>query len=311
MRALRKNPADRFQRIEELQALLVDELRAAGASSVETLLDSGRLRRLARADRPERRRARGALATRDEVDAYERHLRRTRYGAVGAAGGRPRRRRASGRGAARRPATRDARRGVEIEPNDTAGRGDAHPVRPADDRARSASASTRPTATATSTRSTCPPRGAGARRVLRLRLTALPNIAVCTMLYRAGFADPVGQYCVGPPRPRSRHPRARARARAATSSPSSRTWTRTAARRPTSTRTSPTRTRCWWRARRPERGDHLSTKLLSAATTTPTMLSPAMRPDAIGTTSAAARCPSCATRSPPRDGAPRNIESGW
>ena len=43
------------------------------------------------------------------------------------------------------------------------------------------------------------PAGAGGRSFLRLRVSALPNIAMCTMLYRPGFADAVGQYCVGRP----------------------------------------------------------------------------------------------------------------
>lgn len=53
---------------------------------------------------------------------------------------------------------------------------------------------------------------------------------------------------------------------------------------------------------------YLSTKLFSAATTTPTRLSPAMSPDATGTTYASAlplREPTIAAMA-----APRNIESG-
>ena len=48
LRALRKDPAERFQRVEDLQAAVVGELSELGSSGVEALLDSGAIRRLER-----------------------------------------------------------------------------------------------------------------------------------------------------------------------------------------------------------------------------------------------------------------------
>ncbi|MEO7331104.1 MAG: serine/threonine-protein kinase, partial [Minicystis sp.] len=123
LKALSKNAGERFQRVEELQAELVDEMRALGTSSVEDLLDSGQLRKLARVSSGSAThsavQAAAEIATRDEVEAYERKLRRQRYGALGFAAivalG------ALG-GAAKLVMleTRVVFNGVEIEPNDSA-----------------------------------------------------------------------------------------------------------------------------------------------------------------------------------------------
>jgi hypothetical protein len=78
MRSLKKDPAERFQRIEDLQAAVVAELAELGTSGIETLLDSGALRRLAKPSQPHEEK--DALATRDELESYERKLRRTRLG---------------------------------------------------------------------------------------------------------------------------------------------------------------------------------------------------------------------------------------
>ncbi|MFT3770751.1 MAG: serine/threonine-protein kinase [Minicystis sp.] len=196
MRALSKRPADRFQRIEDLQKAIVDEICAAGSAGVESLLDTARLRRLVRTAEPSLGDTRTlAPATRDEVDAYERKLRRTRYGAAGVALSLM----AAAGVAASLYVQREARfAGVEIEPNDTAA--DATPL-PLGQAVRGHLGrrldalhgdrdfyafdlpATRP----------------GARAFLQLRVGALPNMPMCTMLYRPGFADAVGQYCVGRP----------------------------------------------------------------------------------------------------------------
>ncbi len=91
LKALQKDPEQRWQKIEELQAALVEEVRSISSSSVDNLLDSGQLRRLAKvASETEMKSMTGRvapapLATRDELVAYERKLRRTKYTAIGSA----------------------------------------------------------------------------------------------------------------------------------------------------------------------------------------------------------------------------------
>jgi len=80
LRALEKDPADRFQRVEDMQAAVLAELTELGTSGIETLLDSGALRRLAKPVQAAEAVDAPALATRNEVEAYERKLRRTRIG---------------------------------------------------------------------------------------------------------------------------------------------------------------------------------------------------------------------------------------
>jgi eukaryotic-like serine/threonine-protein kinase len=201
MRALRKDPGDRFATVEALQALLVEELRVAASasaassltSSLETLLDPSRLRRAARPEPGGDAALRGALATRDEVDAYERSLRRKRYGTAGAAAGLALA--AAGAGASFL-VPRDT--GVEIEPNDTAAEATPLPL----GRAMTGRLGKRLDEShgdrdfyAFELPATSP----GAPGFLRLRVSALPSIATCAMLYRPGFADAVGQYCAGRP----------------------------------------------------------------------------------------------------------------
>jgi hypothetical protein len=131
------------------------------------------------------------VATRDEVDAYERRLRRKWFGAllaalfvvsalssvaVGAAFGGP------------------SFEGEEVEPNNTAAEATKIPL------GRTARAHLGPRID----------REHGDRDfyafevterepVVALRVSALPNIAMCTLLYRRGLAEAIGQYCVGAP----------------------------------------------------------------------------------------------------------------
>ena len=189
MRAMEKRPADRFPRIEELQAVLVEALRAAGSSSVESLLDPGALA----ADVATHREA---LATRDEVDAYERKLRRTRWGAAftatallaGAAGAAlalvlPRAPRVSG---------------SEIEPNNTGA--EATPLSVGRPMIGQLGKRIDPTHGDRDFYGfDLPGAPAGEDSVVSIRVSALPNMAMCTVVYRAGFADPAGTYCVGRP----------------------------------------------------------------------------------------------------------------
>jgi serine/threonine protein kinase len=75
MRALAKSPAERFARVEELQAAVLEELRAQGSSRVDELLDSTLLRKMS-AERTSGPTPGPALATRDELEHYERSLKR-------------------------------------------------------------------------------------------------------------------------------------------------------------------------------------------------------------------------------------------
>ena len=84
-RRSQKDPADRCQKIEELQAALVEEVQEhLDLRASMDLLDSGQLRRLAKVAAETEmkpmvgRAAPAPLATRDEVLAYERKLRRQR-----------------------------------------------------------------------------------------------------------------------------------------------------------------------------------------------------------------------------------------
>jgi eukaryotic-like serine/threonine-protein kinase len=195
MRALSKSPDARFQTVKELQVLLAGELDAAGSSSVAMLLDSGELRRLTLSSEPAYTDVGAcALATRDEVDAYERKLRRSRHGSVIAG--------AALFAAAALGASvvvpRAGFTGAEIEPNDTAADATVIPLG-------------RPVSGHLGKRIDeshgdrdfyafdLPASAPGAKARVRIRVSAIPNLPMCTMLYRSGFPDALGQYCVGRP----------------------------------------------------------------------------------------------------------------
>jgi eukaryotic-like serine/threonine-protein kinase len=208
MKALAKSPEARYQSAEELQAALVAETEAAGASSVEALLSSASVRGLALAtgdtaaggSAGESALNQRAIATRDEVEAYERKLRRKRYGAlvfmalvVVALGA------AAVQLVVLTP--KDEFTGVEREPNNTPGEANPLPLGRSVsgflgkrlDPARSdrdfyafdvpPEASTGPTGAV----------------LLSLRTSALPNMAMCTFLYKQGLSTVMGRYCVGRP----------------------------------------------------------------------------------------------------------------
>jgi hypothetical protein len=162
---------------------------------VENLLDPDRLRRIARLD-GDHLGGPAALATRDEVDAYERELRRKRFGAAGMAAGLALA--VAGVGAAVL-VPREARPSeVEIEPNDTAAEATpltlGRPVHGTLGRRLDATHGDRDFYAFD-----LPAAAPGAPTLLRLRVSALSSIATCTLLYRAGFPDPVGRYCAGRP----------------------------------------------------------------------------------------------------------------
>lgn len=195
LKALSKNPADRYQRVDDLQAALVDEVRAAGTSSVEDLLDSGQLRRLTRVSSTD---VQGAvakveIATRDEVEHYERKLRRQRWGALASIGVF-----LAGLGAGGVKLFFHERaeltRGREIEPNDSAREATRMPFGSSIEgylgKRREVGKGDR------DFYAVDVPREAA---VVSLKVTALPNFAMCTLLYRQGFDSALGQYCVGRP----------------------------------------------------------------------------------------------------------------
>jgi serine/threonine-protein kinase len=210
LRALCKDPAERWQRVEDLQAALIGEVRSAGISSVDELLESDALRRLAKvvvhaaSETSAVVGAPAALATRDEIEAYERKLRRQRYSALGfvgalavvAAG-------ASIELFANRPVEFT---GLETEPNNRASEANALPL------GRSVTGHVGKRLDATSSdvdfyAFDVPAAGAdagggevpGGARVVSLKVTALPNFATCTMLFRAGLSSALYQFCVGRP----------------------------------------------------------------------------------------------------------------
>jgi hypothetical protein len=195
MRSLLKNPADRFQRVEDLQAAIVDQMRELGRDSVETLLDSGAVRQLENVPVQASDPGRAEIATRDEVERYERKLRRQRYSVyavlavmlLGAGGA------AAKLSTWRTPAFT----GAEVEPNDLAGEATPVPfgrtVRGQLGRRLDAAHGDRDFFAV----DVPAPRGGEPTTYVKIQVTGLPNIPMCTMLYRPGLSTALGQYCVG------------------------------------------------------------------------------------------------------------------
>jgi serine/threonine-protein kinase len=206
LKALSKNPADRFQRVEDLQLALVEEIRQLGTSSVDNLLDSGALRRLANVAQKEAEALSQIagitapaveIATRDEVEAYERKLRRQRYGALGVVAALLI---AVGAGGAHMVMRHEAMpkfAGSEIEPNNGPGEATVVPI------GRTAAGMLGRRIDLThSDRDFFAfdvERTPDQQSYVSVRLGGLPNMATCALLYRQGMASAVGQYCVGRP----------------------------------------------------------------------------------------------------------------
>ena len=198
MKAMEISADDRYASIEALQGALVEEIETEGSSSVERLLDSGWVRRIARTRvhivrrEPEED---AAYATRDEVDAYEQKLRRRRWGATALI--------AAGLALAIGAVTsawlgRDRPfAGVELEPNDTAAEATPLPL----GHTVVAKLGKRIDATHGDRDFFVVdvPASDGERTNVRLRLGSLPNIPLCALLYKASVPDPLGQYCAGKP----------------------------------------------------------------------------------------------------------------
>jgi serine/threonine-protein kinase len=189
MKALAKDPIERFQSAEELGAAVAREVEAAGSSSVHRFLDPVRVQSLA--DRALRTPLPGApaLATRDDVDAYERGLRRRRFGLIGFGAALAVLAAAGVAYAAFSPPRFD---GLEVEPNDTPAQATPLPL----GRVVSGRLGAR-IDPATSDRDFYSFDVAAARPFVRLRLGALPTMSTCAVLYRQGLAQPAGRYCSG------------------------------------------------------------------------------------------------------------------
>jgi serine/threonine-protein kinase len=201
LKALEKSSADRFQKIEELQSALIDEVRALGLSSVVDLLDSGQVRKLSRissASDPNAPKIAAAVevATRDEVERYERKLRRQRWVASAFGGAL-----LAGAGVVGYKLYEHERaeltRGLEIEPNDTPAEATPLPF----GSAVTGHLGRRIDATHGDRDfyAVEVPAAPAERAVVSLKVTALPNFGMCTLLYRQGFDSALGQYCVGRP----------------------------------------------------------------------------------------------------------------
>lgn len=186
MRALIKDPTARTQSVQALQQALVSELAHGGTSSLERLLDSHEMRKLAEAG--------AGAATRDEVEAYERKLRtRGRFawillGVSLACGGLVLAR--LWRDMNRAPAFA----GRELEPNDAASLANAVPFG-AKVSAQLGKRLDRERSDRDFFRMDVPRDGS----VLKIELTSLPNLASCLSIYAVGSESALGRYCSGAP----------------------------------------------------------------------------------------------------------------
>ena len=196
-RCLEKSPEDRYQRVEDLQAALIEHLAELGQSGVDSLvnarmpslqdLSGARVEGMSRTLLHE-------VATRDEVAAFQRKLARQRWLSLGvlglllvglAYGGL----RAYGRATAK-----PAFAGWEMEPNSQASEATEVPfgktvhgmLGKRIDLERSDRDFYRIEV----------PQDAG---LVSVSCSGLPNMAICLWLYRQGEVDPRGRYCTGRP----------------------------------------------------------------------------------------------------------------
>ncbi len=186
LKALQKDPERRYQSVRDLQQALVDELRGAGQSSVDLLLDSKQMRELASADEE--------AATRGEIERYERRLKRRGQYAMGVFGlvivG-------LGFGGYRIwTATSNSHEfsGTEVEPNNSPGTATPLPFG-SEVRGQIGRRIDRNQSDRDFYRVTVP----SGTQAVSLETTALPNMALCTLVYRVGLDTPLGRYCPGTP----------------------------------------------------------------------------------------------------------------
>jgi len=185
--ALAKDPSRRFRSVLALQEALVAELAGGDRETVSVLLDSGELRKLTRAEGED-------VATRDEVERYERTLRRRGVFAWSLSGIALL---AALVGGARVYSTLTAPpsfQGFELEPNNAASEARMLPF-PLDVRGRLGRRLDRERSDRDFFKVPIP---AGSETV-HLAFEPLPNLASCLWLYAPNSDDPFGRYCTGSP----------------------------------------------------------------------------------------------------------------
>jgi serine/threonine-protein kinase len=208
-RCMAKDPAERFQTVEELRALLMRELLALPLSSDDriSLGDSSEGGGKTSAVKAARARARAGavtmptpevtktqIATRQELEGYERKLRRARYGAwallaVVLAGG------AATLGYGWYEGRERLAQGREREPNDQAAT--ANSIRLGNKVAGLLGRRLDPAAGDRDFYAfEVPPDGAA---MLSVSVSGLRNMPLCALLYRESLEQPIGQYCTGWP----------------------------------------------------------------------------------------------------------------
>ena len=182
--ALSKNPTDRFPTAAALQSALLDELRGTGGS-VELLLDSSQLRGLTEDEQ---------AATRDEVERYERKLRRRSYFTWGLAGLALL---LAVAGVVRTYVTLFSPppfQGVELEPNNAASEARLLPF-PLVVRGHLGQRIDPQRSDRDFFKITLPP----GSDTFHLVFEPLPNLAACISLYPPDSQEPSGRYCTGAP----------------------------------------------------------------------------------------------------------------
>lgn len=192
MRALAKDPDARHARVEDLQAAVADVLATLEGHPVEPF-DSAAIRAMTAAGPGvvEHGADPAAVATRDEVEAYERRLRRRRWGVLAAAALIPIAAAAAGAAWWSRPA--EAFDGWEREPNDEAATATPVPYGMTVHAHLGRRAS--PTRSDVDLFAFDVPAGGPSR----IELAALPNIPLCLQLFRKGQPSAFAQWCSGQP----------------------------------------------------------------------------------------------------------------
>lgn len=196
-RCLEKSPEDRYQRVEDLQAALIEHLAELGHSGVDSLVNA----RMPSLQDLSGARAEGMsrtllheVATRDEVAAFQRKLARQRWLSLGVAGLLLAGLGFGGLRAYGRATAKPAFAGWEMEPNSQASEATEVPfgktvhgmLGKRIDLERSDRDFYRIEV----------PQDAG---LVSVSCSGLPNMALCLWLYRQGEVDPRGRYCTGRP----------------------------------------------------------------------------------------------------------------
>lgn len=206
LRALEKDPTNRFQNVEDLQAALIEQLGGLGKSSVDVLLNNSQLHALQRdvARAPEndqpgesknglaRSLKRGEIATRDEVAAFHRKLARQRWASIAMSLAIAAAIVAGGLRAWRKATEPPGFLGLETEPNNQASEATVVPfaavVRGRVGKRIDAQRSDRDFY-----RIEVP---AGVTTV-SLSVTAVPNLPTCTRLFKVGETAERASFCTG------------------------------------------------------------------------------------------------------------------